>query len=197
MDPIKIPVQAYVLDLMPESAVKRAQQQPPPSGQQLTALANGLALPSYWGEDEITKAFEMANKIWDQAKIVFAPITISRRTESVPADEDEMWFAFVNRLSPKSGIAIAFVFDLPSNEGGWGGGRIGAVSVAKSIGAIDGFQGRILAHELGHILLDTPEHRNTPSNLMFGQRNPRVVTADQLDGEQITKARSRAQSLSG
>ena len=194
MDPIPIAVQAYILDLLPQS-VGPGPSGGAPSGNRLQALANGLALPSFWSTSEINEAFRLANRIWDQAKIVFGPISISRRTEVVPADERAMWIHFVNRLSPRSGIAVAFVFDLPSNEGGWGGGRIAAVAGAKAIGALEGYQGRILAHELGHILLNTPHHEASASNLMFGQRHPRVATADLLEPRQVATARSRAQSL--
>jgi hypothetical protein len=103
--------------------------------------------------------------------------------------------SFVNHLSPRSGIGAAFVFDLPSNEGGWGGGRIVVVAGAKAIGALPGYQGRILAHELGHLLLNTPHHELSPSNLMFDRRHPRVVTADRLEQHQIAAARTRAQTL--
>ena len=196
MNPIRITVQAYILDLLPQNVGRQPQQPRTPSqGQQLQSLANGLALPSFWSPNEINDAFTLANHIWDQAKIEFTPVNISRRTEVVPADENGMWIHFVNRLSPRWGIAVAFVFDLPSNEGGWGGGRIAAVAGAKAIGALAGYQGRILAHELGHILLNTPNHESSPSNLMFGQRHPRVATADLLEPRQITAARTRAQTL--
>jgi hypothetical protein len=198
MDTIRIAVQAYMLDLYPQNRGRQSQQQPqqpPPSGQHLRSLANGLALPSFWSPTEINEAFALANRIWDQAKIEFTPVSISSRSESVPADENGMWIHFINRLSPRSGIAVAFVFDLPSNEGGWGGGRIAAVAGAKAIGALAGYQGRILAHELGHILLNTPNHETSSSNLMFGQRHPRVATADLLEPGQITDARTRAQML--
>ena len=66
-----------------------------------------------------------------------------------------MWIQCVNRLTPPKGIGVAFVYDLPSDEGGWGGGRIAAVAGAKAGKALPGFLGSILAHELGHILLDT------------------------------------------
>ena len=195
MNPIRIAIQAYILGLMPQSVCGRHQPTGTSSGQQLQALANGLALPSFWSESEINDAFTLANHVWDQAKIEFTPVNISRRTEVVPADENGMWIAFVNRLSPRSGIAVAFVFDLPSNEGGWGGGRIAAVAGAKAIGALTGYQGRILAHELGHVLLNTPGHLSSPSNLMFGRRHPRVATADLLEPNQIATARARAQTL--
>jgi hypothetical protein len=197
MNPIRIAILAYILDLFPQTIGPRPRQQPAASGsaQQLQALANGLALPAFWTESEINDAFALANRIWDQAKIEFTPVTISRRSEVVPADENGMWACFVNRLTPRSGVGVAFVFDLPSDEGGWGGGRIAAVAEAKAIGAIDGYQGRILAHELGHVLLNTPFHHSSPSNLMFGRRHPRVVTADLLEPEQITAARTRAQAM--
>ena len=161
---------------------------------QLDSLANGLALPSFWTSAEINDAFAVANRIWAQAAIEFAPVTVSQRAEVVPPDERQMWICFVNRLSPRSGIAVAFVHDLPSNEGGWGGGRIAAVAEAPG-GALAGFSGRILAHELGHVLFDSPFHSTSASNLMFGQRHPRVVTADLLEPHQVTRARTRAQSL--
>jgi hypothetical protein len=196
MDSIRIAVQAYILDLMPQNPGGQTQQQRTPSqGQQLQSLANGLAVPSFWTANEINNAFTLANRIWDQAKIAFTPVTISQRTETVPADENGMWIHFVNRLSPRSGIAVAFVFDLPSNEGGWGGGRIAAVAGAKAMGALAGYTGSILAHELGHVLLDTPNHESSASNLMFGRRHPRVASADLLEPGQVTAARARALTL--
>jgi hypothetical protein len=196
MQSIRVAVQAYILALFPQNpATQPPTQQTSARGLRLEALANGLALPSFWTSAEINDAFAIANRIWVQAAIEFRPVNIAQRTEVVPADEGQMWICFVNRLSPRSGIAVAFVHDLPSNEGGWGGGRIAAVAEAPT-NALAGFAGRILAHELGHILFDSPFHRDdSPSNLMFGRRHPRVVTADLLDPDQVTRARLRAQSL--
>ena len=78
-----------------------------------------------------------------------------------------MWIQFVNRLTPPKGIGVAFVYDLPSDEGGWGGGRIAAVA----------------------------GHESERSNLMFGERNSRVATADLLNTDQIPTARKRAETL--
>jgi hypothetical protein len=196
MNLIQVAVQAYMLALFPQILSRQPpRQQTRAEGLQLESLARGLALPSFWTSAEINDAFAVANRIWAQAAIEFRPVTISRRAEVVPADESQMWICFVNRLSPRSGIAVAFVYDLPSNEGGWGGGRIAAVAKAPG-NALEGFSGRILAHELGHVLFDSPFHTDSsPSNLMFGQRHPRVVTADLLEPDQITRARTRAQSL--
>src|SRR5262249_32494367 len=132
MATIRIPTQAWILDLWGAAPSPSRS----PSGQRLTALANGLALPSFWSREEITEAFRGANRVWAQAEIEFAPVTISDRSETVPDDEDSMWIYFVNHLSPRHGVAVGFVFDLPSNEGGWGGGRIALVAGAKSIGAL-------------------------------------------------------------
>ena len=196
MNSIRIAVQAYILDLMSQNFGGQPQQQQTLSqGQQLQSLANGLALPSFWTTNDINTAFTRANRIWDQAKITFAPVTISQRTAVVPADENGMWIHFVNHLSPRSGIAVAFVFDLPSNEGGWGGGRIAAVAGEKAIGALPGYSGSILAHELGHVLLNTPNHELSASNLMFDRRHPRVASADLLEPDQITAARAHALTL--
>jgi hypothetical protein len=191
MSTIRIPVQAWILDLYPASPLPSR----PASGSRLQGLKNGLALPSFWSRQEITEAFAVANRIWSQANIEFTPVTIAERSETVPDDEQNMWIYFVNNLSARKGVAVGFVFDLPSNEGGWGGGRIAVIAGAKAIGAIEGYQGRILAHELGHILLGISHRDDDASNLMFGQRNPRVVTADLLDADQIRSARSAAQPL--
>ena len=194
MNAIRIPVQAYILSLFPQRSGGGAQQRRP-AGQQVQALANGLAMPSFWTSHEINTAFTGANAVWANAAIEFAPVAITQRSLIVPADELGMWAAFVNNLTPSRGIAAAFVFDLPSNEGGWGGGRIAVVAGAKAIGAIQGYQGRILAHELGHVLLGPGHEPTSPSNLMFDRRHPRVVTADQLEQRQINLARTRARSL--
>jgi hypothetical protein len=152
----------------------------------------GLAVPAFWRVAEINEAFAVANLVWAQAAIVFRP-TVSERDIVTPADERGMWATFVNQLTPRSGLAVAFVHALPPGEGGWGGGRIAVVARAEN--AIQGFHGHILAHELGHVLLNTPHHVTTHSNLMSGQRHPRVVTADLLEPQQITSARRFAQAL--
>lgn len=193
MDPIRVAVQAYILSLFPENAGGSPEGAPRPQDRLLRALANGLGVPSFWTTAEINEAFAIANRIWAQAVIEFRPITISRRTLVVPADERAMWPRFQNRLSPSSGIAVGFVHDLPTDEGGWGGGRVAAV--AKTPNAIEGFHGRILAHELGHVLLNTPHHVTSTTNLMYGARHPRVVTVDQIDPPQRTRARQRAATL--
>lgn len=195
MDPIQISVQAYILDLMPRN-FDRLPPRKPGEPERLETLALGLAIPSFWSTTAIDATFVIANKVWKQAKIEFAPITITRRTESVPPDETAMWIHFVNRLTPPKGIGVAFVDELPSDEGGWGGGRIAAVADVDTDKALPGFLGSVLAHELGHILLDTPGHESDVSNLMFGKRNLRVATADLLTPDQITIARKRAATLS-
>jgi hypothetical protein len=161
----------------------------------LRAIELGLAVPSFWTDSEITEAFRLANRTWQQADIEFAPITVGERTVAVPADEDGMWIAFVNQLSSGAGITAGFVHDLPSNEGGWGGGHNAIIAAQTAVAPLPGFYGSILAHEIGHVLLgDT--HHGSPSNLMTDRRHPRVVSADLLEPGQISRARTRAQSLS-
>lgn len=163
-------------------------------------LSLGLAAPSFWTQDEISRAFTEANRIWlREAGIHFFPINISRRSEAVPADEHGMWVHFVNHLPPTGrGIGVGFVYDLPSNEGGWGGGRIAVISGKKVSAGIAGFAGNLLAHELGHVLINDPNHEyagDERSNLMHGSRNPRVANAGLLNSEQVRLARNRASSI--
>jgi hypothetical protein len=131
----------------------------------------------FWSRAEVTQAFADANRIWiREAEIEFTPVEISERSEVVPADENGMWIHFVNNLSPRTpGIGVGFVYDLPSQEGGWGGGRIAAISGKKAESGLPGFAGNLLAHELGHVLMDDPNHSlalNETSNLMYGASNP-------------------------
>jgi hypothetical protein len=193
---ITLPVQAYILTLYPDSAPSRGGSARG-SGQQLGALAHGLAVPSFWTRSEINSAFVEANRIWGrEADIQFSPVDIRERDAVVPADENGMWAAFVNQLTPRSrGIGAAFVHDLPSNEGGWGGGRIVAVSGVKARLGLSGFPGNLLAHELGHVLTNSPDHSEESGNLMHHGRNPRVANAGLLTPEQVKAARQRAAAL--
>lgn len=201
MSRIRIPVKAYKLDLMPQhSQPVSGNRIPQTQGSYLRSLAMGLAVPSFWTSAEIQQAFTEANSIWiREANIEFSPITISHRTETVPADKRGMWIRFVNRLSPRSrGIGVGFVYDLPAQEGGWGGGRIALISGKKARAGLPGMAGNLLAHELGHVLINDVNHRlahNHPSNLMYGRRNPRVANAGLLTPRQVAMARSRAQQL--
>ncbi len=102
---IKVPVQAYILNLFPENVRGRSLSDPrqpvaSAKGQQLRSLANGLAVTSFWSVEDIYEAFAGANAVWAQAMIEFIPVAIAKRSEAVPADEDGMWIAFVNRLRP-------------------------------------------------------------------------------------------------
>ena len=191
MDTIRISIQAYITDLFPQGSPSRRS-----GGQRVQALANGLAMPSFWSEAEIRQTFKEVNHIWDQAKIEFAPVQITRRTDTVPADGDSLWAYIVNNMTPRHGIGVAFVFDLPSNEGGWGGGRVAAIAGAKSLNALPGYKASVVAHELGHVLLGATHHNHTePSSLMYDRRNPRIVSANLLDEAEITTARRRAAAL--
>lgn len=167
---IRIPITAYILTVYP-----------------ISIRSNKLAMPSFWTQAMINEAFADANRIWAQAKIEFGPIDIVNRDIYVREAESDMWADYVNELSPKRGIGAGFVFDFPGHEGGWGGGRIAIVGKKMAAGARDGFLGGILAHELGHVLIDHT-HRSERHNLMFASRSPMVVTRDVLDEDQIKRA---------
>jgi hypothetical protein len=202
MAKIQVPIEAYILSLLPDdpwgknkSKEKEKDKKAKGPEDELQALANGLALPSFWSNEQIKALFAHANKVWAQAEIEFSPIQISSLTEVVPADASKMWIHFLNHIPPGKGIGAAFVNDLPSNEGGWGGGRIVVIAEEKGVGAVPTFLGSVLAHELGHVLLNTPDHEESPSNLMYHDRHPRKVNADLLEPEQIKAARERAGKL--
>ncbi|MEE9491904.1 MAG: hypothetical protein V3W04_00800 [Gammaproteobacteria bacterium] len=198
MSTIRVPAKAYILSLLPQSAdVGPGHSRFQPRGRRLQALANGLAVPSFWTPNEINRAFSDANDIWKrEADIEFTPILISIRSEQVPADEGRMWPYFLNHLSPRTrGVSVSFVYDLPSHEGGWGGGRIAVVSGQRIGSGLAGFAGSLLAHELGHVMLNSPNHSNDVSNLMYGNRNPRMANAGLLNSTQVRSARSRALSI--
>lgn len=198
MTRIRVPVEAYVLSLFPQTENKvQGRGRIPRRGQSLQALVNGLAIPSFWTSAEISEAFSGANNIWKrEADIEFTPVNIIPRSESVPADENRMWPYFLNNMAPRSrGVSVSFVYDLPSHDGGWGGGRIAVVSGLKARSGIAGFAGSLLAHELGHVLLSSPNHSAEVSNLMYGSRNPRMANAGLLNPAQVVAARSRAQRI--
>jgi len=195
---IQVRIEAYILSLYPQDL--RASPSAPGAPSQtpeLRAIALGLAAPSFWTRHDITEAFDAANAIWTrEADIEFSPVTISERSEAVPANERDMWIHFINHLSPQGrGVGVGFVYDLPSDEGGWGGGRVAVISGQKAGEGLSGFAGNLLAHELGHVLMDDPLHglaNDDPSNLMYGRRNPRVANAGLLNSRQVELARTKA-----
>ena len=73
--------------------------------------------------------------------------------------------------------------------------RIVLLSGKKARAGLAGFGGRLLAHELGHVLTRSHVHSTTSSNLMYGVRNPRMVNAGMLTPQQVRKARQTAQSI--
>jgi hypothetical protein len=198
MGRIVVPVTAYTLDLYPASAAGAGRRGGASAHDvSLRALELGLALPSFWAPDEITDAFAEANRIWiREADIEFSPVTVTARSEVVPAGSSDMWAYFINHLSPRGrGVGVGFVYDLPEQEGGWGGGRVVVLAGVKVWSGIAGFAGNTLAHELGHVLINDPNHNTAAgdaSNLMYDRRNPRVANAGLLNRAQVDEARRRA-----
>jgi hypothetical protein len=198
MERIVVPVTAHTLDLYPASASGTGRGGGAAAHEvSLRSLEIGLALPSFWAPDEITEAFAEANRIWiREAGIEFSPITVTPRSEAVPANSSAMWAYFINHLSPRGrGVGVGFVYDLPEQEGGWGGGRVVVLAGVKLWSGIAGFAGNTLAHELGHVLINDPNHNTAAgdaSNLMYDRRNPRVANAGLLNPRQVTEARRRA-----
>ena len=81
---------------------------------------------------------------------------------------------------------------------GSGGGRIAVLSGEKVAAGIAGFAGNLLAHELGHVLIEDHDHTlagDDRSNLMHRSRNPRVANAGLLNERQVEMARSRAATI--
>ncbi|QDU30455.1 hypothetical protein ETAA8_55950 [Anatilimnocola aggregata] len=195
MSVIKIPVQAWILDLYPASTPAKPDS---PNNPKLKSIAGGLAIPSFWTNQQINSAFQGANKIWEQAKIEFSPVTIGEKEMLVPADDNGMWIEFTNNLSPApggKGVGVGFVYDLPGSEGGVGGGRAAVIALKKGNDAVASYFPSILAHELGHCLLGHEHREHEPKNLMFDVRHPKRHNPDKLDAEQITKAREHAATL--
>lgn len=201
MSRISVPVTAYILSLLPQLGRRnRDSNLAEGEGGGLEPLARGLAVPSFWSRWEISDAFVEANRIWSrEADIEFSPVNITERSEAVPADDRAMWARFVSRLKPEGrGIGVGFVYDLPASEGGWGGGRVAVISGQKARSGLRNFPGNLLAHELGHVLINDPLHElagDDPSNLMHKNRHPRVANAGMLNAEQVRMARERAASL--
>lgn len=198
MERICIPVNAYKLNLLPmHSTIVSGGRRSEPRGQRLQALENGLAIPSFWSSTEINEAFRVANSIWTrEADIEFTPVTIFEQTMRVPSDEHRMWIHFLNNIRhPRGGLGAAFVNELPSSEGGWGGGHIAIVAGQHLGNALPTYAGTVLAHEFGHALTNNPGHVSEPSNLMYHRMNPRVASAGLLNPAQVRQCRTRAERL--
>ena len=198
MKKISVDICAYILTLYPNCPRSAAGSKGTAAGAQpLGSLAKGLAVPSFWSRNEILDTFVEANRIWiREAHIEFKPIRVSERDEVVPADGTRMWPFFLKHLKPTGrGIGVGFVGDLPGDEGGWGGQRIVVLSGKKARAGLAGNAGNLLAHELGHVLINDPDHKladDNHQNLMYGSRKSRLANAGILNTEQKQKARERA-----
>ena len=152
---------------------------------------------SVWNAEKIAKAFIEANRIWKPADIVFAAEAPIAKTVVITAkDGGDTWPDFVNSLSPQNRkcVGVGFLYDLPGPEGGDGGGRIALISGRKAGMGDAGFAGNLLAHELGHVLIDDPEHKlagKDPANLMYYKRGA-TDRPEKLTAEQIAKAQETA-----
>jgi hypothetical protein len=198
MKNISVNICAYILTLYPSSPRASAGSKGTATREQLPGLlAKGLALPSFWTNQEILETFVEANRIWiREANIEFKPIRVSERDEVLPADGTRLWPFFLKQLKPPGGgIGVGFVADLPGDEGGWGGVRIVVLSGKKARAGVKGNAGNLLAHELGHVLINDPEHKlagDDHQNLMYGSRVSGRGNAGILNAKQKQKARERA-----
>lgn len=163
---LKIPVCAYKLTLKPQSAAETQ------AGRTMPGFKDGATMASGWTDAQITDIFREANAIWMRlADICFGPVTVSDRTETVPYDENNIWYYALNHFAPPSGIGVAvyFVGELIDSDGGWSHGRISLISGKQAKSGSKSFGGGVLAHELGHLLLADSDHivaGTNKSNLM-------------------------------
>ena len=97
----------------------------------------------------------------------------SKSTETVAAGDQGICIHLVNHLSPgTSGISGRFVYDLASNQGGWGGGRITLLSGHARRG-LSKFIGSRRARELGQVRFYSTNHSSSPSKLIFEGPTPK------------------------
>ena len=199
MSTISVPAAGIILSLIGDETASASRSREPG----MRALAAGLILVSFWTREQITRAFTQANRIWlREADIRFSPVNVSERTEAVPADDLGMTNRLINRLIGPStpGLAVGFVHDTAGVEAGWGAGRIAVLSSMKARPENGTFAGHLLAHELGHILIEDPFHgmaNGDRDNLMHPSPadSSGNVNAGKLNGRQVEIARERAQAL--
>ena len=157
-------------------------------------------MPPGWTFSDIATAFQDANEIWmREAQIEFRIVHHVDHRLVVSEDPDQMWIDIINGLPALPGkVKCSFVHDLHENEGGWGGGRYTVVSFAKAMAGLPKHGGAILAHELGHVLMDDVDHlmaKDDDQNLMHAALSGKHAINYKLNNEQKALAARKVTSL--
>ena len=157
--------------------------------------AGGRRAPPGRTAASVAAAVNAARQIWAQAQIDFnlpPPREVENALPNAADAVDPSGFFFLaSQYRPNHGrISVVFVARFTRPELGGGRPRNTAVCVLPAMNDIG--SGKMLAHEIGHILGLGHEDQDA-NNLMF----PAARADDQLRQDQRDRARQAAQALGG
>lgn len=167
----------------------------------------GSSQTSRWEDDNILAILAEANRIWSSSRIQFQSIAISSVGSSQSTVEilnDTEFFFLASQYPGNSSISAFLVNTIESTEAGNSAilqtSRGTSWVVAVEYDGSSTFAGRVLAHELGHLLevrhsnegfVQGPQHpfpRSMRDNLMFSS----ILNGSLITRPQIKTARASA-----
>ena len=161
----------------------------------------GSSQTSSWVDDHILAILAEANRIWSSSRIQFQSLSISVISSSQSTVEilnDTEFFFLASKYPGNSSVSVFLVNTIESTEAGnsailqTSGGKSWVAAVEYDGSSV--FSGRVLAHELGHLLevrhsnegfVQGPRHpfpRSMRDNLMFSSiLNHSLITRPQIN----------------
>ena len=144
--------------------------------------------PHGWGQTQVTGLFAVVNRIWRQANIQFAPSSPTSSTIQFPTtirvdkidNQGMVHLATQLRSRSRPGCTICCIHEFERGTRAAAAARELSFCAVQRISSVTDAAGRILAHELGHLLLLS--HPEPPRN------GPRAIDAMVAYGRNLMQA---------
>jgi len=154
--PLIIPVDAHCISL--KVSTFRVQQVPVQVGRvtqvQTRRVEDVQLIAPRLTEAAVRRGFELANQIWLPADICFVLRSFSPASTAAPNNvevvDDAGFFFLARQFPPKSAVSLLLVNQFKSSHLGGMSAEPLTAAIIPSLG--DPTFGRVLAHELGHLL---------------------------------------------
>ena len=191
--PIRIPLEVHPITVVVQEPqiVERPVQVGPRTEIHRERVMSRREVPPRQDRPSFDRALGYANGVFATHDIQFHVACFEPATEEIPGGADQVDFNgfqfLAGRHPARTGLSVLLVADF--TRGDLGGQAVEAQSVCIACALGDPGTGKVLAHELGH-LLDLPHVERDSTRANWNLMYPAYRAGDELTAAQVTRARN-------